>query len=333
MLTRTVVVCTTVSHPGHTYTNCMGSTSYFGRFNSYGDSGSFSGAAKTDTNCSTTFSPPTETTLTTYRRVNYTIAKGDQALYLLSCKQKWKPSGKQRAAMVIGAIAGGGAGRQSDAGDGSEKDAGTWSYCPAFGIGAQYTLTIRSTSDARLESSFGEKPIKLEYLSSAALAQGSQSAPVAQAQNPPPSARERAQAAADAPRLHRVLEENHALSLAKRHQEALDDAKEELEAKEFERRKKQAADLGMKPGTPEYVHYVANGKAIDIPERATVHITSTPTGGEIYVDGKFVGNTPSDITLAAGEHILKITMEGKVWSRSIEITAGEVSVHADVTEK
>jgi len=41
--------------------------------------------------------------------------------------------------------------------------------------------------------------------------------------------------------------------------------KEELEAKEFERRKKQAADLGMKPGTPEYVHYVANGKAIDIP--------------------------------------------------------------------
>jgi len=33
-----------------------------------------------------------------------------------------------------------------------------------------------------------------------------------------------------------------------------------------------------------------------------------------------------------GTH-LKVTMEGKVWSRSIEITAGEVSVHADVTEK
>jgi len=54
-------------------------------------------------------------------------------------------------------------------GTAQKKDAGTWSYCPAFGIGAQYTLTIRSTSDARLESSFGEKPIKLEYLSSAAL--------------------------------------------------------------------------------------------------------------------------------------------------------------------
>ena len=82
-----VPLSTTVSHPGHSYTNCQGSTSYFGRFNSYGDSGSISGTADTDTRCTTTFSPPTETTLTTYRRVNYTIAKGEQALYLLSCTQ------------------------------------------------------------------------------------------------------------------------------------------------------------------------------------------------------------------------------------------------------
>src|SRR5580704_122190 len=61
---------TSVSRPGHVYTNCLGSTSYFGRFSSYGDSGTFSGTADTNTHCSTTFTPPSESTLTTYRRVN-----------------------------------------------------------------------------------------------------------------------------------------------------------------------------------------------------------------------------------------------------------------------
>jgi PEGA domain len=69
------------------------------------------------------------------------------------------------------------------------------------------------------------------------------------------------------------------------------------------------------------------------PETAKVHITSSPTGGEIYVDGKFFGNAPSDITLPAGEHLVKITIGGKEWSRTIEITPGEITVHADVTEQ
>jgi PEGA domain len=33
-----------------------------------------------------------------------------------------------------------------------------------------------------------------------------------------------------------------------------------------------------------------------------VHVASSPDGGEIYVDGKFYGNAPSDIRLALGEH-------------------------------
>jgi hypothetical protein len=66
-------------------------------------------------------------------------------------------------------------------------------------------------------------------------------------------------------------------------------------------------------------------------ETALIHITSLPSGGEIYVDGKFFGNTPSDITLPVGEHALKITIGGKEWSRTIEITPGEITVRADVT--
>ena len=106
------------------------------------------------------------------------------------------------------------------------------------------------------------------------------------------------------------------------------------EQAEFEQRKKQALDLGMKPGTTEYVEYVATGKVTSVPGQATghatVHITSSPTGGEIYVDGKFVGNTPSDITIAAGEHIVKVTIGGKEWSRPIQITSGEISLNAEI---
>jgi len=163
---------TTVSRPGHSYTNCMGSTSYFGRFSGYGDSGSISGTAESNTVCKATFSPPTEATLTTYLRVNYTIAKGEHALYLLSCTQRWKLTRKERVlAGLAGGIAGG-SGGSTDAADKIEQKAvGTWSDCPAFAIGGQYGLTLRSTSDARLESAAGGKPIKLDYLSSATLSE------------------------------------------------------------------------------------------------------------------------------------------------------------------
>jgi hypothetical protein len=68
-----------------------------------------------------------------------------------------------------------------------------------------------------------------------------------------------------------------------------------------------------------------------IPGTAKVHITSSPAGGEIYIDGKFFGNTPSDITLATGERVVKITKRGKAWSRSLEIAPGDITLHADLT--
>ena len=72
---------------------------------------------------------------------------------------------------------------------------------------------------------------------------------------------------------------------------------------------------------------------VNTPETTTVHFTSSPIHGEIYVDGKFFGNTPSDITLPVGEHIVKITIGGKEWSRTIQIAPGEITVHADLTEQ
>jgi hypothetical protein len=254
-----VPISTTVSHPGHSYTDCLGSTSYFGQFSSYGNFGSVSGTAHTNTDCSTTFSPPTESTLTTYRRVNYTIARSKEALYLLSCTQTWKLTTREKLLVgVIGGLEGGSGGDTGASDKATARAKGMWTECPAFEIGARFSLTVRNTSDARLEDiAVGKpaqgKPIKLEYLSSAAL---------------PPS-------------------------------------------------EAQAKTLSQSQSVTAY-------------ERATVHFTSSPNGGEIYVDGKFIGNTPSDLTIAAGEHIVKVVSGGKEWSRSIHITNGEISIHAEL---
>jgi hypothetical protein len=37
-----------------------------------------------------------------------------------------------------------------------------------------------------------------------------------------------------------------------------------------------------------------------------VHIRSIPIGAEIFVDGKFYGNAPFDITLPSGEHVVRV---------------------------
>jgi hypothetical protein len=142
---------TTVSHPGHSYTNCQGSTDYFATFNSYGNSGSVSGTATTNTQCAGTFSLPTEDT--TYQRVNYTIVKSGEALYLLACTQT---TGRMAERMNgQGSLMGVLAARSTK--------------CPAFPIGSKYALTIRNTSDARLADAAGSKPGKLDFLSSATL--------------------------------------------------------------------------------------------------------------------------------------------------------------------
>ena len=132
---------------------------------------------------------------------------------------------------------------------------GTWTECPAFTIGARYALSVGSTSDAHLEGAPGGNPVKLEYLSSAALPLAPSAQVVPRPQQP-----------------------------------------------------QAASNLGV----------------------ARVHITSTPSGGEIYIDGKFFGNAPSDIALAPGEHVVRVTLGGKEWTRTVQITGGEIQLRAEL---
>jgi hypothetical protein len=56
---------------------------------------------------------------------------------------------------------------------------------------------------------------------------------------------------------------------------------------------------------------------------ACVAFVSDPLGADVYVDGKFVGNTPSTLTLTVGSHEIRIEAATlKPWSRTFDAVAG-----------
>ena len=59
------------------------------------------------------------------------------------------------------------------------------------------------------------------------------------------------------------------------------------------------------------------------PPASTVAITSTPPGAEIEVDGVFLGHTPAEVPLAAGERTVCITKQGyHPWQRALQVLSG-----------
>lgn len=56
-------------------------------------------------------------------------------------------------------------------------------------------------------------------------------------------------------------------------------------------------------------------------------IVSIPDGADIEVDGSFVGNAPSDVQVAEGDHTVTIKKTGfKDWERKMKVSGGS-SVH------
>jgi hypothetical protein len=64
---------------------------------------------------------------------------------------------------------------------------------------------------------------------------------------------------------------------------------------------------------------------------AQLEVTSTPPGAEISVDGNFVGDTPSELAVAAGAHTITISKRGyKPWERKLTVSGGKVTVAAEL---
>lgn len=66
-------------------------------------------------------------------------------------------------------------------------------------------------------------------------------------------------------------------------------------------------------------------------DSSSVAIKSTPDGAEITIDGKFVGTTPSNMQLKAGDHTISIKKAGfALWERTITLNAGG-NINLDAT--
>ncbi|HLY61260.1 MAG TPA: PEGA domain-containing protein [Terriglobia bacterium] len=60
-------------------------------------------------------------------------------------------------------------------------------------------------------------------------------------------------------------------------------------------------------------------------ELSTVIVKSNPDGADIVVDGKYVGNTPSTITLKPGDHAVSLEKTGfKNWQRTMTASSGGI---------
>jgi hypothetical protein len=64
---------------------------------------------------------------------------------------------------------------------------------------------------------------------------------------------------------------------------------------------------------------------------AQIAVTSNPPGADIELDGTFVGNTPSTVGVAPGDHTIRVTKSGyKMWERKIRVSGGTISVAAEL---
>ena len=57
-------------------------------------------------------------------------------------------------------------------------------------------------------------------------------------------------------------------------------------------------------------------------EKVRCKFSSTPSGADIIIDGKYVGNTPSEIGVRTGTHVVVISMPGFAeWKRELTVAA------------
>ena len=65
--------------------------------------------------------------------------------------------------------------------------------------------------------------------------------------------------------------------------------------------------------------------------QASVIVESTPPGADIEVDGAFVGNTPSTVSVAPGNHQITVKKKGFAdWTKTLNVTGGSVHLNAEL---
>jgi hypothetical protein len=65
--------------------------------------------------------------------------------------------------------------------------------------------------------------------------------------------------------------------------------------------------------------------------QASISIDSAPPGADIEIDGAFVGNTPSTVSVAPGSHKIAVKKKGfSDWTKTLNVTSGSVHLSAEL---
>ena len=64
---------------------------------------------------------------------------------------------------------------------------------------------------------------------------------------------------------------------------------------------------------------------------ASLTVESNHPGADIEIDGNFVGDTPSTVSVAVGQHTITVKKKGyAAWSRTMTVSGGSVHLNADL---
>jgi hypothetical protein len=67
---------------------------------------------------------------------------------------------------------------------------------------------------------------------------------------------------------------------------------------------------------------------------AAVAIESTPAGADIEIDGAFVGNTPSTVSVAPGSRQITVKKKGFTdWTKTLNVTGGAIHLNAELEQE
>jgi len=65
-------------------------------------------------------------------------------------------------------------------------------------------------------------------------------------------------------------------------------------------------------------------KSVDSEAKPQLTITSEPSGAEIEINGEFIGNTPTTVTVKAGKVVAKLKKAGfQLWERTLTLNPGD----------
>jgi general secretion pathway protein A len=71
-----------------------------------------------------------------------------------------------------------------------------------------------------------------------------------------------------------------------------------------------------------------------VPGQASLIINCIQTDADIEIDGAFVGNTPSTISVAPGTHLITVKKDGFTgWNKTLKVTGGVIHLNAELTHE